>query len=150
LRLDNQAIVLYGVDALPDADLVRRLVLGRALVYVADRTAVDAEALARRLVDAGGVAEACEVDLLDPQEVEAYTVETAAWSGRLDLAVVGMRNEPEPARLAVARVAAQAMAECGAGTVVVLAADTITPSRFRELVDDAAAKNVEVLTALRD
>lgn len=150
MRLDNQAIVLYGVDALADAELVRLLVLGRALVYVADRTAVDAEALARMLVDAGGVAEACEVDLLDPREVEAYTVETAAWSGRLGLAVVGMRREHEDARLAAARVAARAMAEWGSGTVVLLGADTLTPSRFRELVEDAAAENVEVLTALRD
>ena len=148
MRLENKSIVLYGVGTPADAALVRLLALGRALVFVADRAAVDAEAFARAVIDAGGVTEASEVDLLDRQEVEMYTAETAAWTGGLDVAVVEMRDEDEDARLMVAMTAAQAMAVQGSGTVVLLSADTVAPSKFRRFAEDAAAKGVAVLTAL--
>lgn len=148
MRLENKSIVLYGVGSPADAALVRLLALGRALVFVADASAVDAEAFARAVVDAGGVAEASEVDLLDREEVESFTAETAAWTGGLDVAVVLMRAADEDARLAVAAAAARTMAGRGTGTVVLLFADTVSPEKFGQFAQEAAGKGVQVLTAL--
>ncbi|MEU6405187.1 hypothetical protein [Streptomyces sp. NPDC046985] len=138
-------MVVYGAAAAHSAAVVRAFSGQRALVFLADSSQDRAETEARRVNDAGGVAQSALVDLLDQNELEEYTAELAEWTGGIDVAVVAVADEEADAQLAIAGMVAERMAAQGSGIVVIMSADRTSERDFWRLTERAAVDGVAVL-----
>jgi NAD(P)-dependent dehydrogenase (short-subunit alcohol dehydrogenase family) len=89
---DKIAVVFAATGAIGGA-VARSLAEQGAHVHVSGRNAGAAEALAFEITQAGGKAEAAQVDALDEAAIEAYLQALAARHGRLDIAfnAIGLR-----------------------------------------------------------
>jgi NAD(P)-dependent dehydrogenase (short-subunit alcohol dehydrogenase family) len=80
------AIVTGGASGIGRAAALR-LALGGASILVADRDEVGGHGTVDLVVDAGGVAQFCAVDVTDPDAIVAMVDDAVSTYGRLDLAV---------------------------------------------------------------
>ncbi|MDF0598361.1 SDR family NAD(P)-dependent oxidoreductase [Psychromarinibacter halotolerans] len=82
----KSAIVTGGASGI-GAAIAEELAAGGAKVLVADLKMEQAEEQAKKIRDAGGVAEAFSVDVSKPEQVEAMVDKAVSAFGKLDLAV---------------------------------------------------------------
>jgi NAD(P)-dependent dehydrogenase (short-subunit alcohol dehydrogenase family) len=143
--LEDKTVVVYGASAAHSAALVRAFAGQRSLIFFADSSRDAAEAAARRMIDAGAVAEAAEVDLFDRRQIEEYTAELVEWTGGIDVAVVAIRGEDgDAAQLTAVRTLAERMAAQGSGIIVIMSIADYERD-YRELIEQAADHGVAVL-----
>ncbi|MGH2678742.1 MAG: SDR family NAD(P)-dependent oxidoreductase, partial [Actinomycetota bacterium] len=82
--LENKNAVIYGAGLVGRA-VARAFAREGARVFLAGRTLAPLEAVAKEIADAGGRAEAAEVDALDDRSVDAHADRVAAGAGRIDV-----------------------------------------------------------------
>ncbi|MFD3659475.1 hypothetical protein ACFWVF_02540 [Streptomyces sp. NPDC058659] len=149
MLLEDKTVVVYGVTAPHSAVLVRAFASQRALIFLADSSRDNADAAARRIIDAGGVAEAAEVDLFDRGRLQEYTAELVEWTGGIDVAVVAIGGEDAGAQLTAAETAAEQMAAQGSGMIVIMSATRANERDYWQFAERAAADGVAVLPVFR-
>jgi 3-oxoacyl-[acyl-carrier protein] reductase len=141
--LQNKNAVLYGVGDSMGGAVAVALAAAGARVFVTARHVEKAEAVAARIREAGGRAEAARVDALDREAVEAHANDVARAAGSLDLSfnlinigdvqgtpLIEMQAEDfvRPVRTAMltqfltATAAGRIMARQGSGVVLTLTA----------------------------
>ena len=84
MLLDEKVAVVYGAGSIGGA-VARAFGAEGARVFVGDRTAAKAEALAAEIEAAGGSARGLAVDALDEGAVRGFVDSVAAEAGRLDV-----------------------------------------------------------------
>ena len=84
MLLDDKVAVVYGAGSIGGA-VARAFGAEGARVFVGDRTAAKAEALAAEIEAAGGSARGLEVDALDERAVREFVDSVAGEAGRLDV-----------------------------------------------------------------
>ncbi|HEY2054323.1 MAG TPA: SDR family oxidoreductase [Solirubrobacterales bacterium] len=84
MLLDDKVAVVYGAGSIGGA-VARAFGAEGARVFVGDRTAAKAEALAAEVEAAGGSARGLEVDALDEASVRRFVDSVAGEAGRLDV-----------------------------------------------------------------
>jgi NAD(P)-dependent dehydrogenase (short-subunit alcohol dehydrogenase family) len=97
MLLENEVAVIYGAGAIGGA-AARAFAREGARVFVANRSAPKAEALAEAIRAQGGQAEAAVVDALDQAAVDAFVDGVAARAGRLDISfnLIGLGDVQQP------------------------------------------------------
>lgn len=148
--LEDKTVAVYGVTAPHSATVVRAFAGQRALIFLADSSRGNAEAAARQIIDAGGVAEAAEVDLFDRRALEEYTAELVEWTGSIDVAVVAIGGENAGAQLTAAGMVAERMAAQGSGIIVIMSAMRASEGDYWQLAERATAYGVAVLPIFCD
>jgi len=84
MLLDGKVAVVYGAGSI-GGGVARAFGAEGARVFVGDRTAAKAEALAAEIEAAGGCARGLEVDALDEEAVRGFVGAVAGEAGRLDV-----------------------------------------------------------------
>jgi 3-oxoacyl-[acyl-carrier protein] reductase len=84
MSLDGKVAVVYGAGSIGGA-VARAFADAGARVYVGNRTAAKAEALAAEIEAGGGTARGLEVDALDEGSVGRFVDAVAAEAGRIDV-----------------------------------------------------------------
>jgi 3-oxoacyl-[acyl-carrier protein] reductase len=86
MLLDEKVAVVYGAGSIGGA-MARAFGAEGARVFIGDRTAAKAEALAAEIEAAGGSARGLAVDALDEESVRGFVEAVVAEAGRLDVSV---------------------------------------------------------------
>jgi NAD(P)-dependent dehydrogenase (short-subunit alcohol dehydrogenase family) len=86
MLLEDKNAVIYGAGGAVGGAVARAFAREGARVFLAGRTLAPLEAVARDIVENGGVAATAQVDALDEQAVEEHTRTVARKAGRIDIA----------------------------------------------------------------
>jgi 3-oxoacyl-[acyl-carrier protein] reductase len=94
MLLENKNAIIYGAGGSVGSAVASAFAREGAKVFLANRTLSKMEALAKEITDAGGMAEAVEVDALDEQAVEKHIREVAKKAGKIDILfnAIGMQD----------------------------------------------------------
>ena len=84
MLLKDKVAVIYGAGSIGSA-VAKAFGTEGARVFVGDRTAAKAEALAAEIEAAGGAAQGLEVDALDEDSVDKFVEAVVGEAGRLDI-----------------------------------------------------------------
>lgn len=87
LMLDKKNAVIYGGGGAIGGAIARVFAREGARVFLAGRTQSKLDAVASDIAAVGGAVETAQVDVLDPQAVNAHADAIAATAGNLDIAV---------------------------------------------------------------
>lgn len=87
LILDNKNAVIYGGGGAIGGAIARVFAREGARIFLAGRTQSKLDAVANDISAAGGTVETAQVDVLDPQAVNAHADAIATTAGKLDIAV---------------------------------------------------------------
>ncbi len=87
LMLDNKNAVIYGGGGAIGGAIARVFTREGARIFLAGRTQSKLDAVANEISAAGGTVETAQVDVLDPQAVNAHADAIATTAGKLDIAV---------------------------------------------------------------
>ena len=85
MLLENKTAVIYGAGGNVGGAVARAFAGEGARVFLAGRTRSSLEAVAGEIADAGGTAEAAEVDALDERAVDEHADDIAARAGGIDV-----------------------------------------------------------------
>jgi len=93
MLLENKNAVIYGTGGVGGA-IAHAFTREGARVFLAGRTLMNAEALAKEISAIGGIAEANQVDALDEQAVEEHISKVADKVGHIDILfnAIGMQD----------------------------------------------------------
>jgi 3-oxoacyl-[acyl-carrier protein] reductase len=94
MLLEDKVAVVYGGGGAIGSAVARAFAGEGARVYLAGRTLAKVQKAAQAINDAGGVAQAAELDVLDEQAVEHHASSIVEDAGRIDIAVnaIGVDN----------------------------------------------------------
>lgn len=87
LLLENKNAVIYGGGGAIGGAVARVFAREGARVFIAGRTQVKLDAVARDIVAAGGTVETAQVDVVDQPAVEKHADAVAARAGSIDIAL---------------------------------------------------------------
>lgn len=87
LMLDNKNAVIYGGGGAIGGAIARVFAREGARIFLAGRTQSKLDAVASDIAAAGGAVETTQLDVLNPQAVDAHAQAIAASAGHLDIAV---------------------------------------------------------------
>jgi NAD(P)-dependent dehydrogenase (short-subunit alcohol dehydrogenase family) len=92
MLLEKKNAVIYGAGGAIGGAVAHAFAREGARVFLAGRTLTSLEAVAKKISNAGGVAEVAQVDALDEQVVESYLSEVARKAGSIDISfnVIGL------------------------------------------------------------
>jgi 3-oxoacyl-[acyl-carrier protein] reductase len=92
MLLKDKVAVIYGAGGSVGSTTARAFAREGAKVFLAGRTLAKLETLAQEISNAGGVAEAAQVDALDKDTIENHLNALMSKSGRLDISfnVIGL------------------------------------------------------------
>ncbi len=148
LLLQNKNAVIYGASGEIGSAVARAFAQAGARVFLASRTQATIEALAQEITQAGGVAEAAQVDALDEAAVEQHFNAVVISAGHVDISFnaisIGYLQGDPLTELSVeqfthpiadvmktqfltTRAAARQMSKQGAGVILAI---TATPARL--------------------
>lgn len=143
MLLETKSAVIYGGGGAVGGAVARAFAREGARVFLAGRTLAKVEAVAKEITEAGGVAEAAQVDALDEQAVERHVDDVAEKAGSIDILfnAIGMQDVQgrplhemmledftRPIMIATrtqfltARAAARRMVERGSGVIMTITA----------------------------
>src|SRR5215208_3811280 len=143
MLLENKSAVIYGGGGAVGGAVARAFAREGAKVFLAGRTLAKLEAVAKEITEAGGVAEAAQVDALDEQAVERHVDDVAEKAGSIHILfnAIGMQDVQgrplhemmledftRPIMIATrtqfltARAAARRMVERGSGVIMTITA----------------------------
>jgi 3-oxoacyl-[acyl-carrier protein] reductase len=83
--LERKNAVIYGGGGAVGGAVARAFAAEGARVFLAGRTPASVEAVATEIVDAGGAAEAAQVDALDEQAVDRHLEDVVGKADRIDI-----------------------------------------------------------------
>jgi NAD(P)-dependent dehydrogenase (short-subunit alcohol dehydrogenase family) len=86
MLLKNKVCVIYGAGGAIGSAVAAAFASEGAKVFLTGRRRASVEAVARKIVSSGGVAEAAEVDALDEKSVEQHLEAVLDKAGRVDVA----------------------------------------------------------------
>ncbi len=148
MLLQNKNAVIYGASGEIGSAVARAFAQAGARVFLASRTQATIEALAQEITQAGGVAEAAQVDALDEAAVEQHFNAVVISAGHVDISFnaisIGYLQGDPLTELSVeqfthpiadvmktqfltTRAAARQMSKQGAGVILAI---TATPARL--------------------
>jgi NADP-dependent 3-hydroxy acid dehydrogenase YdfG len=123
MGIEDSTVVILGASSPQAVALAAVYAGGHALLYLADHPGSDVQERASEINRGAGVAEACEIDLFDAQEVEDYAAEIAAWTSGIDVAVVAIPESRKLEREAALAAVSRHLADKDSSTVIVLRVD---------------------------
>ena len=150
MRLDNNNAIVYGAGGAIGGAVARAFAREGAKVFLAGRTLDPVEAVAKDILAEGGLAEAAQVDAMDPVAVGAHADDVAARQGGIDISFNAI-SLPQPgvqgtalvdldlerftapihtyltSHFLTAQAAGRHMAQRGSGVIITL---TAAPSRM--------------------
>lgn len=85
MLLEKKNAVIYGAGGAIGGAVARAFAREGAKVFLAGRTLAPLDAVVRGISNAGGVAEAAQVDAFDQRAVESYLGEVVRTAGRIDI-----------------------------------------------------------------
>jgi NAD(P)-dependent dehydrogenase (short-subunit alcohol dehydrogenase family) len=148
MLLENKHAVIYGAGGAIGGAVARTFAREGARVFLAGRTLAPIEALAQEITQAGGMAQAAQVDALDEAAVERHLSEVVSATGRIDISFNAISidyiqgapltelsveeftlpiAEAMKTQFLTTRAAARQMRKQGAGVILAL---TATPARL--------------------
>jgi len=94
MLLKNKVAVIYGAGGAIGGAVARAFAREGASLFLADRRAATAEAVAKDVVSAGGRADVAEVDALDEKAIDAHLQAVVDKANRIDISfnAVGIPN----------------------------------------------------------
>lgn len=85
MLLKNKNTIIYGAGGAVGGAVARAFAQEGATVFLTGRTLAAVEAVAKEISDAGGMAEAAQVDALDEQAVEQHISDVVQKGGGIDI-----------------------------------------------------------------
>lgn len=85
MMLEHKVAVIYGAGGTIGGEVARAFAREGAHGFLAGRTLAKLDAMAKEITEAGGVAEAAQVDALDERSVEEHAGEISRKAGRIDI-----------------------------------------------------------------
>lgn len=95
MLLKNKNTIIYGAGGAVGGAVARAFAREGATVFLTGRTLAAVEAVAKEISDAGGMAEAAQVDALDEQAVEQHISDVVQKGGGIDISfnAIGIPQE---------------------------------------------------------
>jgi NAD(P)-dependent dehydrogenase (short-subunit alcohol dehydrogenase family) len=87
MLLENKNAVIYGAGGAIGGAVARAFAREGARLFLTGRQLASVEVVAREILDAGGVAEAAQVDALDEVAIEKHLSIVAEHAGRVDISM---------------------------------------------------------------
>jgi NAD(P)-dependent dehydrogenase (short-subunit alcohol dehydrogenase family) len=85
MLLKNKNAIVYGAGGSVGSTIARAYAREGARVFLAGRTLARVDAVARDIVQEGGVAESAQLDALDERSIERHADEVVRKAGRIDI-----------------------------------------------------------------
>src|SRR6266496_5476312 len=85
MLLESKNAVIYGAGGAIGSTVALAFAREGAKVFLAGRTVAKLETVAKKISDAGGMAETAEVDALDEKAIEKHAHEVTQKAGSIDI-----------------------------------------------------------------
>jgi NAD(P)-dependent dehydrogenase (short-subunit alcohol dehydrogenase family) len=96
MLLENKNAIIYGGAGAIGSAVAEAFAREGARLFLAGRTLATLDAVAKRITEAGGRAEAAEVDALDEAAVEAHIAAVVQKAGKIDVSFNAITPVPQP------------------------------------------------------